>query len=227
MNESFVAGLQKMGVLSVNVGLPRLITWKGQTVKTGIFKRPVSGGRELRLHQLSGDGQADLAEHGGRDKALYVYTIEHYNFWREFLGREDFRPGQFGENLTVRGMPEEKICVGDVFRVGTAVVEVSQPRVPCRKLDIRMDQAGFLRVFLSSLRTGFYLRVLQEGTVAAGDVIEKLRGDPAPVSVREVTRVYFNRGDWRGAQVVVQNRALSEGWRRKLLKRLENETSGK
>jgi MOSC domain-containing protein YiiM len=170
---------------------------------------------------LDGDGQADLTAHGGIYKAAYVYSTENYDYWKRELGRTDFAFGQFGENFTVEGMPEDEVHVGDVFRVGGALVEVTQPRVPCYKLGIRMGLPQFVKMFLASCRVGFYLRVLEEGEVGAGDVFDRVRTDPERMSVREICRLlYFDPENLRGAKKALRIRALSPGWRRSFVERL-------
>lgn len=210
-----------MKLLSVNVSLPREVPHGGKTVTTGIFKQPVSGRVMLRSLNLDGDGQADLRGHGGIYKAAYAYSIENYDYWRQELGRDDFRPGQFGENFTVRGMTDDAVHVGDVFKIGGAVVEVTQPRVPCFKLGIKMGIEGFERRFLDSLRVGFYLRVLEEGEVGAGDVCERIRTDPERMTVRQLNNTgYFDTDDLEEVRRALRIRALSIGWREWLEKRL-------
>src|SRR5919202_937209 len=168
----------KMKLLSVNVSLPRKVPHGRKTVSTGIFKEPVAGRIMLRTLNLDGDGQADLVNHGGIYRAVYVYSIENYGYWQRELGRTDFSFGQFGENFTVEGMLEDDVYVGDVFRVGEALVEVTQPRPPCFKLGIKMGMAEFPKLFLASGRVGFYLRILEEGEVGAGDSFERIKSDP-------------------------------------------------
>jgi MOSC domain-containing protein YiiM len=149
----------------------------------------------LRTLDLDGDGQADLRNHGGKDKAALAYSIENYEYWREWLGRTDLAHGQFGENFTVEGMTEDRVHIGDVFRVGEAVVQVTQPRVPCFKLALKMQDPDFPDLFLSSGRVGFYLRVLEEGAVGEGDAIELVTADPEGLTVREVCHLlYFRLG---------------------------------
>ncbi len=164
-----------MELLSVNVSLGKEVTYKSKTVTTGIFKEPVNDRVMLRTLNLDGDRQIDLKGHGGPFKAVCVYSIEQYELWQKELGRDDFRHGQFGENFTVDGMPDDKTHVGDVFRVGNALVQVTQPRVPCYRLGIKMGSPEFPKKFLQSNRVGFYMRVLQEGEVGAGDLIELVR----------------------------------------------------
>ena len=161
-----------MTLKSVNVSMPRDIEHAGKAVSTGIFKTPVDGRIMLRRLNLEGDGQADLWGHGGAFRAVYAYPFEHYAYWAQELGRSDFKIGQFGENFTVEGILDDDVCVGDVFRIGGAVLEVSQPRIPCYKLAIKMGIEGFQNRFLESGKVGFYFRVLEEGEVGAGDTIE-------------------------------------------------------
>ena len=203
-----------MKILSVNVALPKEITHNGKTVTTGIFKEPVEGRVMLRTLNLDGDGQADLVGHGGIYRAAYVYTFENYRYWESELGRSDFTFGQFGENLTVEGMLDDGVHVGDVFRVGDALVEVSQPRVPCFKLGIRMGIEGFEHGLLSSNRIGFYLRVIEEGEVGAGDRFEQVKTDRHGMTVAEINNLlYFDLGNLDGARKALRIKALSPGWR--------------
>lgn len=203
-----------MKLLSVNVSQPKAISYRGKTVRTGIFKEPVKGRVMLRRLNLDGDRQGDLNVHGGPDKAVYVYTVEHYDFWAHALGRNDFAFGQFGENFTVEGMPEERIHIGDVFCVGSALVEVSQPRVPCYKLGLKMGSTRFIKQFLTSGRVGFYLRVLEEGEVGAGDEIHRVRMGPEQMPIREIVRLaYFDPENVEAAQRAIRIPALSPGWR--------------
>jgi MOSC domain-containing protein YiiM len=210
-----------MKLLSVNVSPPVEVLHRGKTVTTGIFKEPVNRRVMLRTMNLDGDGQADLTAHGGIYKAAYVYSTENYDYWKQELGRTDFAFGQFGENFTVEGMPEDEIHVGDVFRVGGALVEVTQPRVPCYKLGIKMDRPQFVKMFLASCRVGFYLRVLEEGEVGAGDVFNRVRTDPERMTVREICHLlYFDPENLRGANKALRIRALSPGWQQSFVERL-------
>jgi MOSC domain-containing protein YiiM len=200
-------------LLSVNISLPKPVEYRGENVWTGIFKEPVSGRVALRRLNLDGDRQADLSVHGGVDKAVYAYPAEHYEHWRGALGRE-LPFGQFGENFTVSGMLESSTSIGDVYRVGGAVVQVTQPRTPCFKLGIKMGNPRFLKLFLESGRTGFYLRVLEEGELGAGDAVELVNSDPAGVTVTEILRLgYKDTEDIEGARRAAAVAALSEGWR--------------
>jgi MOSC domain-containing protein YiiM len=210
-----------MKVLSVNVSLPTEVLYRDKRVTTGIFKEPVNGRVMLRTLYLDGDGQADLIGHGGIYKAAYVYSIENYDYWKRELGRTDFTFGQFGENVTVEGMLEDQICVGDVFRVGSALVEVTQPRVPCYKLGIKMGLSQFVKMFLASCRVGFYLRVLEVGEIGPGDVLDHVRTDPERMTVREVCHLlYFDPKNLEGAKKALRIRALSPGWRQSFEERL-------
>jgi len=210
-----------MQLLSVNVSPPKDVPYRGKTVTTGIFKEPVNGRIMLRTLNLDGDGQADLIGHGGTYKAAYVYSIENYDYWKRELGRTDFTFGQFGENFTVEGMLEDEIHVGDVFRVGSALVEVTQPRVPCYKLGIKMGLPQFVKMFLASCQVGFYLRVLEEGEVGVGDVFDRVRTDPGRMTVREICHLlYFDPENLRGARKALRIRALSPGWRKSFEERL-------
>ncbi len=221
-----------MRLLSVNVSRPKQIVHQGQALSTGIFKEPAPGRVLLRALNLEGDGQADRSAHGGIHKAVYAYPFEHYRYWSQELGRKDFRFGQFGENFTVAGMPEDGIHVGDVFRIGpAAVVEVTQPRVPCFKLAIKMDVPDFAKRFLASGRVGFYLRVLAEGEVGAGDVIERLRIGPEQLTIGELVRAaYLDGGNLDPLRKAIRIPALSPGWRswleEKLARREEHPVPG-
>ena len=175
----------------------------------------------LRTLNLDGDGQADLVNHGGVNRAAYVYPVEHYDYWRRELGRTDFDFGQFGENFTVEGMLEDNVHIGDVFRVGSALVEVSQPRPPCFKLGTKMGLPRFPKLFLASGRVGFYLRVLEEGEVGAGDVFEQTKSDPERVTVRKMSHLlFFDPENLEGAKQALRIRALSPGWRQSFEERL-------
>jgi MOSC domain-containing protein YiiM len=208
-------------ILALNVSLPREVRDGDRTLRTGIYKKPVTRRRMLRRTHFEGDGQADLENHGGIAKAACVYSHDHYAYWERELGLGPLPFGQFGENLTVRGLTEDVVHIGDVFRAGDAKVEVSQPRVPCFKLGIRMGSRSFPKLFLASLRTGFYLRVLEEGELGAGDVLERLALGPEQMAVREACRLlHFDRGDRDGIQRVLSVPALSADWRRSFEKLL-------
>lgn len=210
-----------MRLISVNVGLPRDIAHRGQSVSTGIFKTPVAGLVFLRRMNLDGDRQADLRVHGGADKAAYLYPFEHYAFWAAETGRDDFVYGQFGENFTVTGLLEDGVSIGDILQIGAARVQVSQPRSPCFKLGIRMGDDGFPARFAAANRTGFYLRVLEEGKVQAGDAIRILERAAGSMSVRDIFSLrhagYGTREDYARAAKLP---GLSESWRAAFEKRL-------
>lgn len=208
-----------MKLLSVNVSKPREIIHNGKPVMTGIYKEPVEGRVMLRTLNLDGDQQADLKAHGGKYKAVYVYTYEHYAFWEKELGRDDFEYGQFGENFTVENMAEDTVHIGDQFRIGEALLEVTQPRVPCFKLGHKMGDQKFVKQFLKSLRSGFYLRVLAEGEVGAGDNIERVKVDAERLTVREVNHaLYFDNENIALAERALRIAALAPGWKRSFRK---------
>ncbi|BCR05374.1 sulfurase [Desulfuromonas versatilis] len=203
-----------MKLLSVNVSKPKTIAYDGKSVTSGIFKESVAGRVMVRKLNLEGDGQADLTVHGGVDKAVYVYDLASYHYWERELGRADLAYGQFGENLTVEGLPDDQVHIGDVFRIGEALLEVSQPRVPCFKLEIKMEMPGFSRQFLASGRLGFYFRVLEEGMVGAGDTIERVKPGPEQMSVRETAHLlYFDYDNLDRLHRALRIPALSQGWR--------------
>lgn len=203
-----------MKLLSVNVSPVKEITYKEKPVTTGIFKEPVTGRVHLARLNLAGDAQADLKGHGGPNRAVYVYSIENYRYWEEALGRETFPHAKFGENFTVEGMLEDSVHVGDVFTIGGARVQVTQPRVPCYKLGIKMQDPGFVKVFLKSCRVGFYFRVLEEGEVGAGDTIERKVEDPERMTVREICNLYyFDTKNLEDCRRALRIDALSPGWR--------------
>src|SRR4249919_273495 len=161
-------------LLSVNVGLPRDIEWRGRTVHTGIWKKPVQGRRQVKRLNVEGDGQGDLGGHGGEQRAVFVYQIESYRYWEERLSRRDFTHGQFGENFTIEGLPDDEVCIGDRYRIGTALFEVTQPRTTCYRVGIRMNEPRMAALLTGHGRPGFYFRVLEEGVVQPGDDIAKV-----------------------------------------------------
>ena len=202
-------------VISVNVGMSRDVDWRGKKVTTAIWKEPVAG--PVRVGRLGADGdqQADLVGHGGEQRALFVYQIESYRYWQKFLGRDDFPMGQFGENLTVSGMADDQVCVGDRYRVGGTVLEVSQPRVTCYKVGIRLNDERMPALLVKHRRPGFYFRVIQEGVVSAGDGIEKLSEGPGRMSVADVDGLlYTSEHPIEKLDRVLCIDALSAGWRK-------------
>jgi MOSC domain-containing protein YiiM len=203
-----------MKLLSINVSLPKTVEHNGKMIKTGIFKKPAEGRVTARTLGLDGDGQGDLRVHGGVYKAVYLYSIENYSYWGNKTGRTDLTYGQFGENLTVEGMLEDKVHIGDVFRIGDALFEVTQPRVPCFKLGVKMKDPEFIKPFLASKRVGFYVRVLEEGAIGAGDVIEQVKAGPEQMAVRRVLHLrYFDKTNRQGVEKVLSIPALSPSWR--------------
>jgi MOSC domain-containing protein YiiM len=212
-----------MRLISVNVTLPKEVPYQGKTVSTGIFKEPVGAQVMLRTLNLEGDGQADRNVHGGINKAAYAYPFEHYDYWSRELGRTDFAFGQFGENFTVTGMLEDAVRIGDVFRVGSALVEVTQPRAPCFKLGIRMEMDSFPRTFMSSGRTGFYMKVLEEGEVGAGDRFERVACDEDGLSVRDIWRLAIkDTHNLDDARKALRLQSLAPEWRGRLEKRFKD-----
>lgn len=203
-----------MKVVSVNVGMPRAVAWKGLTVETGIFKEPVTGSVEIGTLNLSGDKQADLTVHGGRDKAVYGYPAEHYDYWRKELPHTRFAWGQFGENLTTTGLSEDSLFIGDRLKVGSAILMVTQPRLPCYKLTLRFNRDDMIKRFLVSKRSGFYFSVIEEGEVAAYSEIEIVSRDPLRVSISDISRLYFSKTpDTELLARVARLKALPQSWR--------------
>ena len=201
-------------LLSVNVGLPRDIQWKGRTVHTAIWKDPVPGRCRVSRLNLAGDGQGDLAGHGGEQRAVFVYQIESHRYWEEQLGRTGLVPGQFGENFTVEGLPDDAVCIGDRYRIGSGVFEVTQPRVTCYRVGIRMDEPRMPALLTSSGRPGFYFRVLEEGEVGAGDAIVKVSDGPERMTVAEVNALLYSPDHPRDRlERALRIAALSPGWR--------------
>src|SRR4029453_18933065 len=201
-------------LLSVNVGLPQDVAWHGRIVHTAVWKRPIDGRRMGRRLNIDGDGQGDLAGHGGEHRAVFVYQVESYRYWQEQLGRDDFTYGQFGENFTVAGLADDQVCIGDRYRIGEAVFEVTQPRVTCYRVGIRMDDPQIPALLISHHRPGFYLRVLREGVVQAGDEIVQVAAAAEAMTVAEVDALLYLPGHPR-QQVARALRipALPAGWR--------------
>ena len=201
-------------LLSVSVGLPRDIEWRGRTVHTGIWKEPVQGRRRLTRLNVEGDGQGDLDGHGGEQRAVFVYQIESYRYWEERLDRRDFTHGQFGENFTIEGLPDDEVCIGDRYRIGTALFEVTQPRTTCYRVGIRMNERQMAALLTSSGRPGFYLRVLEEGEVGAGDPILSIARGPERMTVAEVNALLYSSQHPRDQlERALRIPALSPGWR--------------
>lgn len=213
-----------MQLRSINVGRPRLVQYQGQTLSTAIYKQPVEGVIELGELGLAGDDQADKSAHGGVDKAVYAYSQENYDWWSEQLDGRELPPGQFGENLTVDEMADECVHVGDQYEIGEALLEVTQPRQPCLKLGVKMKSPSFVKLFHQAGRTGFYLRVLKPGVLAAGDSVHHVHHPADSLSIAEIYKLRFDRSAekddlFRAAGLP----ALSATWRddfRQLLERL-------
>lgn len=182
-----------MQVVSVNVGLPREVEWKNLRVSTAIFKEPVDGTIPVRRLNLDGDRQADLTVHGGPYKAVYAYPEEHYDYWRDLLPQMPSSLGAFGENLTTREVLEKDLCIGDRVRIGSALLQVAQPRMPCYKLQVRFDRDDMTKLFAVSRRCGFYFSVIEEGEVKRGDTIELVQRDEHRVSIADVNGLYYAR----------------------------------
>jgi ferredoxin-NADP reductase/MOSC domain-containing protein YiiM len=214
-------------LLSVNVGLPRDVTWQGRTVHTGIWKTPVEGPRMVRRLNIEGDGQGDLNGHGGERRAVLVYQMDSYQYWQNHLGRNDFAYGQFGENFTVDGLSDAQVCIGDRYRIGSALFEVTQPRVTCYRLGIRLNVPEMAALLVKHGRPGFYLRVLDEGEVEAGDEITQVEAGPERVSVSEISALLYMPGHPRDRlERALRIPALSTGWRRSLEALLTQERKG-
>ena len=212
-----------MKIISVNVGLPRLVLRNDEPVSTGIFKEPVAGRVMMRTLNLDGDRQSDLSVHGGPQKAVYVYPSEHYDFWKQELPDMNLPWGVFGENFTTTGLFETEINIGDKFRVGTGEVMVTQPRMPCYKLGIRFGRTDIIKRFLISERSGFYLSVLKEGEVGAGDEFQLLEKNTSGVRVVDITRLFSSdKGNVDLMRQAIATEALPESWREYFVERLEN-----
>jgi ferredoxin-NADP reductase/MOSC domain-containing protein YiiM/ferredoxin len=219
-------GVRSVGsLLSVNVGMPKDVPWQGKTVFTGVFKDSVSGPRRVRKLNIDGDGQGDLAGHGGEQRAVFVYQIESYRYWERELGRDDFVYGQFGENFTVEGLSDDEVCIGDRYRIGTATFEVTQPRVTCYRVGIRMNDARIPALLVSHRRPGFYFRVLEEGDVEAGDEILKLASGPEEMPVAEADALLYLPGHTRQQLLrALRIPALSPGWQASFRALVEGES---
>ncbi|WP_445166757.1 MOSC domain-containing protein [Mycolicibacterium sp. Dal123E01] len=212
-------------LVSVNVGLPKDVEWNGRTVHTGSWKAPVTGPRMVRRLNIDGDGQGDLGGHGGENRAVLVYQLASYDHWSTVLGREDLTPGAFGENLTVDGLPDDEVCIGDRFRIGDVVLEVTQPRVTCYRVGMRLDEPRMAALLVSHHRPGFYCRVLTEGEVTAGQDVVKIADGPRRVSVAEIDALLYLPGHPRDAlQRALDIPALSPGWKTSLQSLLDQDS---
>ena len=201
-------------LLSVNVGLPRDVAWHGRAVHTAVWKRPVDGPSQVRRLNIDGDGQGDLAGHGGEHRAVFVYQIESYRYWQDQLGRDDFEYGQFGENFTITGLADDQVCIGDRYQVGEALFEVTQPRVTCYRVGIRMNEPRMPSLLVSHHRPGFYFRVLREGAVRAGDEIIQVAAGPEAMTVAEADGLLYLPGHSRERVLsALRIPALPDGWK--------------
>jgi ferredoxin-NADP reductase/MOSC domain-containing protein YiiM len=215
-------------LLSVNVGLPRNVTWNGKTVRTSVWKSPIDGRRMARKLDIDGDAQADLAGHGGEHRAVFVYQMDSYHYWERFLGRNDFTFGQFGENLTIEGLLDSEVCIGDRYRIGGAEFEVTQPRVTCYRVGIRMNEPRMPALLVAHHRPGFYFRVLQEGEVGAGDDIVKTADGPERISVADADALLYLPGhSSEQLQRALRIPALSKGWQSSFQAMLQQDLSSK
>jgi ferredoxin-NADP reductase/MOSC domain-containing protein YiiM/ferredoxin len=213
-------------LVSINIGLPRDITWRGKTVHTGIWKSPAQGRLIVRKLNIDGDGQGDLGGHGGVNRAVMVYQLDSYRYWERELGRTNFSYGQFGENFTVDGLPDVEVCIGDRYRIGTALFEVSQPRVTCYRVGIRMDEPQMAALLVAHHRPGFYFRVLEEGEVGAGDEIVKVADGPEQMSVAEMDALLYLPGHFpKQLERALRIPALSKGWQGSFQAILQQKTS--
>ena len=214
-------------LLSVNVGLPHDIEWRGRTVHTGIWKCPAVGRCHVGRLNVAGDGQGDLAGHGGEQRAVFVYQMESYGYWQERLKRNDFVPGQFGENFTIEGLPDNAVCIGDRYRIGSAVFEITQPRVTCYRVGIRLNEPRMPALLTSSGRPGFYFRVLEEGDVGSGDEIVKIGEAAERMTVEQINALLYSPGHSRDLlERALRIEALSPGWRWSFEALLKSQTTG-
>jgi ferredoxin-NADP reductase/MOSC domain-containing protein YiiM len=213
-------------LLSVNVGVPRDVTWNGRTVRTAVWKSPVSERRMARRINIDGDAQGDLAGHGGEQRAVFVYQMDSYHYWEQFLGRKDFVYGQFGENFTVDGLLDAEVCVGDRYRIGGALFEISQPRVTCYRVGIRMNEPRMPALLVEHRRPGFYFRVLEEGEIGAGDEIVKVADGPEKMTIEEIDALLYLPGHSRERlERALRIPALSKGWQSSFQTMLKQESS--
>lgn len=215
-----------MKIISINVGLPREIFHEGRMIRTGIFKNPITGRVQVNAFNIEGDRQADLTVHGGASKAIYAYPAEHYEFWRRELPEVEFPLGSFGENLTIDGLLEKELNIGDHLCAGSVELIVTEPRLPCFKLNAKFMREDMVKRFLRSRRTGLYFSVAREGEIGAGDSIHFLSRDENRVSVADITRLYaFDRNDLGGMRRAAAVKALPESWRRYFIERVDGRSA--
>ncbi|HEY3255215.1 MAG TPA: MOSC domain-containing protein, partial [Polyangiaceae bacterium] len=215
-------------LISVNVGLPRELEWQGKTVRTAVYKESVSGRRWVRRLNIDGDGQGDLHGHGGEQRAVFLYQLDSYRHWQKELSRDDLVYGQFGENLTVEGLSDDVVCIGDRYRVGGALLEVSQPRVTCYRVGIRMQEPRMASLLVAHGRPGFYLRVLEEGEIGAGDSITKVAEGPEQMTVSEANALLYKPGHARRElERALRIPAFSAGWRASFQALLDAQSDGR
>lgn len=215
-----------MRVETVAVAQPRVVRWQDRDVRTSIFKSPVEGPVRVVRHNLEGDRQSDLTVHGGEYKAVYTYSAEHYDWWKDVLGR-GLEPATFGENLTIREFDEGAVSIGDVFRVGEAELEAIAPRLPCYKLGIRFGDPHMVQKFAESGRWGIYFRVVKEGVLSAGDAMERIHADPEGLPVPEIARVYLSdRENWKAIERLAGHERLDPAWREYFAKKLRESMPG-
>ena len=204
-----------MRVVSLNVGKPGERQWQGRTVRTSIFKSPVAGKRKVTLLNIEGDEQSDLRVHGGINKAVYAYDLSHYAHWKTILHREQWEPGLFGENLTTEGLPDEEVKIGDVYRIGTATLQVVQSRFPCTKLNVRFGLPDMMERFMEQKRNGIYFKVLEEGEIETGDEIRLIAPSPFDVTVQAYVANYYAKGsDKELLKTILSIPFLPEGQRK-------------
>ncbi|MGZ4513511.1 MAG: MOSC domain-containing protein, partial [Mycobacterium sp.] len=209
-------------LVSVNVGMPKNVQWHDKTVYTGIWKTPVDGPVMVRRLNIDGDGQGDLGGHGGEQRAVMVYQTESYDFWKRYLGRDDLVPGHFGENFTITGLPDDDVCIGDRYRIGEAEFEVTQPRVTCFRVGLRLNEPKMPNLLVSQRRPGFYFRVITEGQVRAGDDVVRTRRGRHELSIADVDALlYLPNRDFDRLRKVVDVPALSPGWQQSFRDMLE------
>lgn len=215
------ASANSASLVAISVGQPRDVEWQGRPLRTSIYKQPVAGSVAAGPLGLAGDAQSDLSVHGGIDKAVYAYDESNTAYWRERLARPELGPGSFGENFTLAGLPDEAIFIGDRLRIGTACFEVSQPRQPCLKLAKRFEDASFPKQFLTSLRVGYYLRVVEAGRVTAGDAVVRIAHDEGSLSIPAIVSLWLGHGASETALAhAVGLEALAAAWRVPLRERL-------